>query len=214
MLHTCFRHAKRTLKNQEGVALVTALMLTLIMLAIVVSLMYVMTLGIQRSGATKRYKTALQASYGGSQVVVKDMIPYIMRNYSSATLATGLNSEYSNVSATLVTSQNCIRTKLTKPTSEWPAACTDTNLSPKSKPDIQLTLAGTNNVPFTVYSRVVDTVKGNSDTSGFQLEGAGVAEGSSIITPQHLPYLYRVEVQAERQTNAVEKSNVSVLYAF
>jgi hypothetical protein len=204
---------RRTAANEQGIALVTALMLTLMSLAIVMALMYVMTLGTQRAGATKRYKTALEASYGGSQVVVKDMIPYIMRNYSSPQLATGFATDYSGVSASLVTTQKCIQAKLTKATKDWPAGCSAT-LLPKSLPDLQMTLMGTNNTPFTVYSKIVDTVAGNSDTSGFQLEGAGVAESTSVITPQHIPYMYRVEIQAERATRAVEKSNISVLYAY
>jgi hypothetical protein len=188
-------------------------MLTLISLAIIMSLMYLMTLGIQRTGATKRYKTALEASYGGTELVVKDMIPYIMRNYSSPVLINSVQSDYAGVSATVMTTQQCLQAKLTNSTDKWPAACSAA-LSPKLLPDLQLALPGTNNQPFTIYSKIVDTVAGNTDISGIQLEGGGVAESSPVITPQHFPYVYRIEVQAERATNAVEKSNISVLYAY
>lgn len=221
MARNSLLQCKHTLGSEDGIALVTSLMLTLISLGIILSLMYLMTLGIQRSGATKRYKTALEASYGGTEFFVKDLIPYIMQNSASSgsQLATSLLGNYPNVSptltsTTLATSQTCIQAKLTNSTANWPAACIPTTLSPKSQPDIQLTLPGTNNQPFTVYSKIVDTVAGNTDTSGLQLEGSGVAESAPVITPQHFPYVYRVEVQAERASNAVEKSNISVLYAY
>ncbi len=203
----------RTVGNEDGIALVTSLMLTLISLAIIMSLMYLMTLGIQRTGASKRYKSALEASYGGTEMVVKDLIPYIMRNYDNPQLITSLQNDFSGVSATVSATPECFQAKLTKPTANWPAACSAT-LNPKAQPDLQLTLPGTNALPFTVYSKITDTVAGNTDLSGLQLEGAGVAETTPVITPQHFPYIYRLEVQAERAVNAVEKSNISVLYAY
>ena len=213
MLRKSLLQCNRALRNEDGIALITALMLTLISLGIILSLMYLMTLGIQRAGATKRYRTALEASYGGTELVVKDMIPYIMRNYSSPQLITNLQNDYGSVAATVTTTQKCIQAKLTNSTANWPAVCSAT-LSPKWQPDLRLTLPGTNNQPFNIYSKIVDTVAGNTDTSGFQLEGSGVAESAPVITPQHFPYVYRIEVQAERATNAVEKSDISVLYAY
>jgi hypothetical protein len=202
----------RAVKNEDGVALVTSLMLTLISLAIIMSVLYLITSSIQRTGATKRYRSALEASYGGTELLVKDLIPYIMRNYSSAQLISQLQSDYNGV-ATVSTTQQCIQSKLTKATANWPTACSPT-LNPKSQPDILMSLQGTNGQPFTIYSKIVDTVGGNTDISGLQLEGAGVAESVPIITPQHFPYVYRLEVQAERAVNATEKSNISVLYAY
>jgi hypothetical protein len=46
------------------------------------------------------------------------------------------------------------------------------------------------------------------------LEGSGVAESSSLLTPQHFPYIYRMEVQGERQDNSTAKANIEVLYAY
>jgi hypothetical protein len=203
----------RVVRNEEGIALVTSLMLTLISLAIIMSLLYLITGSIQRTGAAKRYKTALEASYGGTEIFVKDLFPYIMRNYSGSQLVNQLQNDYQSVSATVSTTQQCLQAKLTKSTANWPAACSAT-LSPKSQPDLKLSLPGTNNQPFTVYSKIVDTVGGNTDISGLQLEGAGVAEAVPVITPQHFPYVYRLEVQAERASNATEQANISVLYAY
>jgi hypothetical protein len=209
----------KVMKNEDGIALVTSLMLTLITLAIIMSVMYLITSSIQHTGANKRYKSAMEAAYGGTELVVKDLFPMIMRDFASATLATDIAnySTDSGVNISMSTTQACLQAKLTLPTSQWAASCTDaaaTTINPKSSPDLKITMPATNGTNFTVYSKIVDTVAGNTETSGLQLEGSGVAESSSVITPQHFPYIYRLEVQGERSSNAVEKSNISVLYAY
>lgn len=199
----------KQLTNERGIALVTSLMLTLISLTIVMALLYIMTKGIQVSGSHMRYKTAREATYGGSAVVVEEIIPLVMQGNSGTTIA----NQFSSLNMS-TTSDTCLQSKLRDPTSQWPASCSQT-LDPKKTPDIQLTLQSTQSgQPFNVYSKIVDTVQGNSDTSGLQLEGSGVAEASSVVTVQHFPYVYRIEVQGERQQNPTEQANVSVLYAY
>ena len=63
----------RTLSNERGVALVTALLLTLISLAIVLSALYFVTQQTQLSGASKRYKNVLDATHGGVEVYTKEI---------------------------------------------------------------------------------------------------------------------------------------------
>lgn len=204
----------RRLKNEKGIALVTALMLTLISMTIIMSLLYLLGLGVQISASQKRYKTALEASYGGAEVVLKDVVPLIFQGYSTSQIhdqfdvAGGVDMQFPSGTA-------CLNEKLTEPTSLWSSSCSST-VNAKSSSDVSFTLqaTGPSTVPFAVYTKIVDTVKGNSDTSGLQLEGAGVAEASTVITPQHFPFVYRVEVQAERAVRATERSNLSVLYAY
>ena len=200
------------LKNNRGFALVTALMMTLISLTIVMALLYIVTQGIQVSGQNKKYHTALDASYGGTEILVKDVLPLIMQNYSSSGLTEAMNTAFGGV-VELSDNQNCFRKKLTTATSNWPAGCSNTP-NPKSSPDITMTLKSNTRNPFVVFSKIVDTIPGNSDTSGFQLEGSGVAESSSLLTPQSFPYIYRLEVQGERQTGASAQANIEVLYAY
>lgn len=204
------------LRSRQGIALVTSLMLTLISMTIVLALMYMITQGTKTSGQFKRYKSALDASYGGTEIFAKDIFPYILRNYSSATLATDVHNtftdSYGNGVANVL-SPTCLQTKLTKTTANWPASC-DQSPFPAKNPDMSFTLQAASGSPFTVYSKIVDTTVGNSDVSGLQLEGAGVAEGSSVITPQHFPYIYRVEIQGQRQNNPTEQANLEVLYAY
>lgn len=79
---------------------------------------------------------------------------------------------------------------------------------------MSFTLQASSGNPFIVYSKIVDTVSGNSDTGGLQLEGGGVAESSSLLTPQHFPFIYRMEIQGERQNNSTTQANIEVLYAY
>jgi hypothetical protein len=203
----------KVLKNNEGIALVTSLMLTLISLTIVMAMLYMVTQGVKQSGQLKKYRTALDASYGGSEIVVKDIFPIAMQNYSSSNLISTVQTTFGGVTLQVLTTQACLQNKLTKVTSDWGPNCSNTS-DPKKSPDMSFQLQASAGNPFIVYSKIVSTVAGNSDTSGLQLEGAGVAETSSILTPQHIPYIYRMEVQGERQNNATAKANVEVLYAY
>jgi hypothetical protein len=193
-------------------------MLTLISMAIIMSLLYIMTAGSKRSGAMKQYRTALEASYGGTELIVKEVMPFVMnqfQSYTSSQVTNNITTAYNVVSLTPST-PNCLKAKFTSPTANWAVACGNT-LDPRDNPDftMSLTASGSNSKPFTVFSKIVDTSAGNSDTSGMRLDDArGTAEPGKGVTPQHFPYLYRLEIQGERSTNALEKSNISVLYAF
>lgn len=200
------------LDNNNGFALITSLMLTMLSLTIVMALLLIITQGTKLSGLNKKYKTAVEASYGGAEVLAKEVLPFVMQNYSSTTLKLDLESKFSSVQLN-VASASCLQTKLTKQTSLWPSICSNTP-DPKRSPDITYKMAATTGNPFIVYSKIVDTTAGNTDTSGISLEGAGVAESSSILTPQHFPYIYRLELQGERQNSAGAQANLEVLYAY
>jgi len=205
--------AMRFVKNNKGIALITSLMLTLISLTIVMALLYMVTQSTKVSGANKRYKTALEASYGGSELFTKDILPYLMQNHGNLTFAESATSTFSAVNLQIVSTQNCLQSKLMMPSGNWPAGCSNSS-SPKQNPDMTFNLLSATASPYTIYSKIVETMLGNSDVSGLQLEGAGVAEGSSGITPQHFPYLYRLELQGEQSTTSSEQANIEVLYAY
>lgn len=177
------------------------------------ALMYMITQGTKVSGQYKRYKTALDASYGGVEIIAKDMFPYILKNYSSSGIATDLTANFGAVSPVVNTAQNCLRTKLTTITANWPSVCDNTPQAAKN-PDLTITLQAAAGNPFLVYSKIVDTTVGNTNIGGLQLEGAGVAESQSVLTPQHFPYIYRLEVQGQRQNNTNAQANIEVLYAY
>lgn len=204
---------KKYLKDNKGVALVTSLMLTLISLTMIMALLYMVTQSTRVSGANKRYKTALDASYGGSELFTKDVLPYLLQNINSTTLATITANTFSPVSLQIVTTPECLQSKLTLPSGKWPVGCSNSS-SPKQSPDVTFNLLSLTSSPYTIYSKIVETMLGNTDVSGLQLEGAGVAEGASGITPQHFPYLYRLEIQGEQSVAASSQANIEVLYAY
>lgn len=189
-------------------------MLTLISLAIVMALLYLVTKGTQLSASQKRYKTALAASYGGAEVFTKELIPQIFNNYSTSKLIT----DYKGIDLAL-SATGCLQQKLNMNTSDWGSACSAAakTFDPKTAPDASFKLKGYLTQPgFKVYSKIVDTRQGNSDQSGFELldSGAGVTGTSAGVGPKHMPALYKIEVQGERETQAQEKANLTVLYAY
>lgn len=215
----------KLLSNQKGIALVTSLMLTLISLTIVMYLLYMITAGIKVSGANKKYKTALEASYGSTDIVLKEIFPILFNGVAAPAAALSASGFASSLNLTS-SSDACLNEKLTRPSSLWSPACSS-NADVKTGTDITLTLNSSSSDPFTVYTKIVETMcsdprpypVGNctgSDLSGTELleSGASVAGGVGGVSVQHFPATYRIEVQGERSTNALEKSKLSVLYAY
>jgi hypothetical protein len=214
----------RTLTNERGVALVTSLLLTLISLAIVLVALYFITQQTQLSAASKRYKSSLEAAHGGVEVFTKDIIPQLFNNPS------GVPALFNNIA--LVQGQlssSCLSDKVKKSTADWGCGASNKMINPatnlpydlRSTYDYKFTLQGVPSQPgFSVYTKLVDTQKGNSDTTGYGetlLIGAAVTGGLSAagsVTPQHIPAIYRIEVQGERSTNPLEKAHLTVLYAY
>jgi hypothetical protein len=112
----------------------------------------------------------------------------------------------------------------------------------KPNADIFFNLRGAQDTSgFNVYTKIIDTMPGNTDSGATKivsssdstavksmsgggdasspslLGGGGVAynpKGSGGVNVQHIPVRYRIEIQSERAQNAVEKTNLSVLYAY
>jgi hypothetical protein len=211
----------RKLRNEDGVALITALMFTLICLGIVMALMQMLLVQTKMSASQKTYRNAIEASYGGTEMLTKEFIPRLA-NYSTgiaplmATFAGNgaLPQMGLAVNRTLVTGGETLKVKLNTATASWPTAVSKTP-DAKVLPDFNFTLKGDQGSNFNVYAKIIDTVPGNSDTTGvdFLDSGQGVAGTGSGIAPKHNPSLYTIEVQGER-ANAKEKAKLSVLYAY
>lgn len=216
--------------NQKGIALITSLLLSLISLAMVLAVIYFVTQGARITGIEKKYQTALEAAHGASEFVTKTVIPNAItltvselanpaKDYSIATLESSFSAINLNVNDSL--SPACLHDKLHKYTKftrtdlQWGSTCDSSLTVGPSSYDMKFTLSAVAPEPdFDVYVKIVDTVRGNSNTSGLDLEGLGVVEsGSGLVVPMHRPYLYRLEVQAQRQ-NKDEQANLTVLYGF
>ncbi|MCX5798956.1 MAG: hypothetical protein NTU90_05265 [Proteobacteria bacterium] len=200
--------------GKKGIALVTVLAIVTISSAMIMIALYFITKGTEISGMQKRYQVALEASQGAGEVFIKEIIPTTITGASlSGVLSTF--STGSSAQITQVVTDACFSDKLLKSTTNWASGC-NSSLDSKAFSDIKFTLSGVAPAqPFDIYTKIVDTVSGNSSTTGTVLEGMGASESASgMITPQHFPYTYRVEIQGERQNNPSERANLSVLYAY
>lgn len=214
----------RHLDNEDGVALITALMLTMISLVICLSLLYVITQSTKSTASKKTYSTAISAGYGGAEII-KDIMPRLM-GYSTARAAiTNINNsgDFSSVNLVFTSTandQSCLGQKLKYPTSSWSTPCTNDNKSPFAtiKPDFTLKLNGpSSGAGYKVSAKIVNTVPGNSDPGaeeGLELALGVTQAGSGLIAPQHLPALYSLEVSSAKEVNAKERAEFSVLYAY
>lgn len=205
----------RQLDNEKGIALITALMFTMIILAIVMALLQFVLMGSKMSGAQKRYRSSLEASYGGVEMITKEFIPKLFVDYTSGrnSLLTAFGPS-STPQTNLVLGGN-LNQKMNNPTADWPTTFSKT-LNPKEAPDMQFVLRGTSaEANYNVYGKIVDTIPGNSDPSGVDYlgSGVGVAGIGSGIAPKHIPGLFTIEVQGEL-ANSQEKAILSVLYAY
>lgn len=219
------------LNNEKGIALITALCFTLISLGMVMMLLYIVTQGTKVTAANKRYKTTLEASYGAVDLLQKDIIPRMI-NFTSATTGPASMRALTlpGIMNTAITQAkaDCLYQKINK--TLWDAtkcdAETKTNIASVS-PDMTFNLKATNDsVGYNVYTKIVDTKCGgtasdpcsNSDPNSGGIKGlekpVGTGGNGEQDTTVSKPAYYRIEIRGERALNPLEKSDLSVLYAY
>ncbi len=227
------------LKRENGMALITALMFTALSLVISMALLAMITSGTKTTGALKRYRTATDAAYGGAELLTKEIIGKALEfsNFSSAGNPFTSYFPAKMGSLTLLPESNlsCLHMRLTTPRRFWNPVCSAIS---SSSPDISFRLNAASGAPYRVFSNIVDTsewritsfpgtglkitnsLAGNSDitSAGEDTEltqGAVVGSGGPPLKSPHYPYIYKIEIQGERQNNpSMEKSNMTVLYAY
>jgi hypothetical protein len=192
------------ISDQKGVALVMILILAAIALAIMTGLIYMITSGTQVSGSQKRYKTALDAGFGGTEVTFQ-LIGARGDPFDSTT-ATLLNYHRS-------LSDTCLIDKLNKKTADW-SSCDSSMTVSSSSNDMYFDLGSSPYPTYRVYSKIVDTVEGNSGGDEGLIGKGVVATGSGEVTVVSRPYLYTIEVDAENVNNPAERAKLSVLYQY
>jgi hypothetical protein len=194
--------------NERGIALVLVLVVSLIVLAIMSGLIYIVISGTQISGMQKRYKTAQEAASGGADVMFA--LIESRGNPSWPGLLLNINAEDIPVG-----SSNCLIEKLNKSTANWNAAC-DSALSidilTPTTYDMTFQLGSGANT-YTVFAKIADTIEGNSG-GDFGLTKGGVVSGSGEITVQSYPYFYTVEIEAQNTASPAERAKYSILYEY
>lgn len=211
------------IRNPKGIALITTLMFTLISMGFIMMLLYTVTQSTITSGAAKRYQNAREASFGGMEVIAKEIIPNMFAGYSTSKIIGDYNASNLDMSMS-----SCFKSKLFNSTGNWSGCgANSTSTLAEQSPDVTFTLKSTSdNVGFTVYSKIVDTTCGgntligqtcsNSDPSGIDYldVGGGVTNAAGTVTPQHLPAYYRIEITGQRKQNPSERSRLSLLYMY
>jgi len=68
---------KHKRKNEEGIALITSIILSFIVLVMIGAILVITLTGIRTSAAIKRYTNALEAAKGASEDILNDIIVYL-----------------------------------------------------------------------------------------------------------------------------------------
>ncbi|MDD2854091.1 MAG: hypothetical protein PHU01_01025 [Desulfuromonadaceae bacterium] len=221
----------RLVKNENGVALITALLFMMLSLGIVMTLLYMVTQSTKITSANRSYKTALEASYGATELLSKDILPTIFATYTSGSALTLLAAKYATVNMGIPDTP-CVVQKTSFSTANWDATIclpdTKTTLATE-KPDITFNLKATNDSSgYNVYAKIIDTKCGGDTSTGQPCsnsklqpagsedlsDGSGVSGGAGTVKPQSTPAYYRIDVQGQRAANPREKTELSVLYAY
>lgn len=236
------------LGNEKGIALALVLVLSLIALGIMTGLIYMLTSGTQVSGVQKRYKTTLEAARGGNDVAFKIVdltndatfsakITALINTFNSASITTPNSCTVANTTYTLLDGKKCsdhindctamsypgLCVKLTVPASCWSNCDSSFTVNPGSATTFDMKFdIGTDPV-YTVYTKIVDRTDGNSGPSTSSLISSGVVSDQGGIPVVSYPYLYTIEVDAEKKRtdaeiaanpSASERAKLSVLYQY
>jgi hypothetical protein len=201
--------------NEKGIALAMVLIVSAIALAIMAGLIYMLITSTQISGMQKRYKTAFEAGVGGADVAFQLIqargnpnIPGI--NFAWSAALAGGNTD------------PCMIAKLNKSTStaNW-ADCADYNQTTSinidpNDPDTYDTTFQLGVAPqqYTVYSKIVNTVEGNSGGEEGLIKSGVVASNSGEVAVVSVPYLYTIELDAQNAANPAERAKLSALYQY
>jgi hypothetical protein len=229
---------KELLKNEKGIALVMVLILSLIALAIVSTLLYLVMQGTKSSTYFKRYETALDAAHGGSEIAASLIsnrgnlvVPALAGFFSGINFPTqcicGYDADPYDEDYPLPSPDTCLCRKLCMPayksdgTYIWDTAgsgacgAAGVSMEPTAGYDIQFSLPGTGALTYQVSGKIVDTTVGVTDLSGQQLScGSGVAYQCGTFSGPPTPYLYRIELNSEDSTRPTERARLSVLYEY
>jgi hypothetical protein len=212
----------RGMKSEKGIVLVVVLVLSAVVLAVMTALIYMITSGTQMSGMQKRYRTALEAAKGGSDL------------FYQVIGSRGDTSTLSSVSPSILNASTCTGTdiytgatytgfqaKLKTPSTTWSAGCNSTlniNLNDSTPAPYDLKLVIGTSPQYNYYAKIVGTIPGNSAAVGSDTLYTGSVmtgfSGVGAIPVVSKPYLYAIEVDSESSSNPAERAKLSILYQY
>ena len=174
--------------------MVFVLILAAISLAMTLAMLIMVSRGSYVSGQQKRFRTAVEAGRGGMEA----MFQLISNRGNADALYTMPN-------------QAAVQTKLAGPIGTWGGLDNSSTINPAVATSYDMTI---DLGAYRVYTKIVDTVDGNSGADEGLLKTAVVNAGSGEVTVVSVPYLYTIEVLSQSTTNATERSKLSILYQY
>ncbi|MHB8845271.1 MAG: hypothetical protein ACYC7L_11070 [Nitrospirota bacterium] len=205
-------------------ALVVVLVVTAVALALLTTLIYMITTGTQISGMQKRYKTALEAGYGAADITFQMIaLRGDVLAYQASLGAAGIPATLSPALLTSCTSSlggtnyTQLAAKLMTATSSWSAGCGDASMTinPLIPSSYDMKYEIGTGTKYNVYAKIVDATEGNSAGGGEALFNKGVVSANSgEVTTMSMPYLYTIEVDAESAANSAERAKLTILYQY
>ncbi len=185
----------KTLRNEKGFALGFVLILAAIALTMTLAMLLMVGRSSFISGQQLRFRSAVEASRGGMEAMLQLIANRGILNtpYTNQVLNAGVGTKMSSVTGTWIGLDSAI------------------TIDPEtvSTYDMRIDLGA-----YRVYTKIVDTVDGNSGADEGLLKSAVVNSGSGEVTVVSVPYLYTIEVLSQSQVNPTERSKLSVLYQY
>ena len=174
--------------------MVFVLILAAISLAMTLAMLIMVSRGSYVSGQQRRFRTAVEAGRGGMEAMFQ------------------LISNRGNVDALYtMPNQAAVQTKLAGPIGTWGGLDNSSTINPAVATSYDMTI---DLGAYRVYTKIVDTVDGNSGADEGLIKTAVVNAGSGEVTVVSVPYLYTIEVLSQSTTNATERSKLSILYQY
>lgn len=220
----------KLLRNEKGIALAMILILSVIALTIIAGLLYIITSGTQISGMQKRYKTALEAGGGGVDITYQfvalrgvpadtdKFFKELQDAFINPAITIPVGCSGTNIEGNTFTG---LAAKLNTPSTSWSSCGVPDsvviNPADPSTYDMSFDFQDplTPALSYRVYTKICDTVEGNSGPdTGFLISKGVVGSGGAEIVVVHKPYLYTVEVDSQNFINPMERAKLSILYQF
>lgn len=213
----------RQLRSEKGMVLLMVIVLSAVSLLIMTTLIYMITMGTQVSGLQKRYKTALEAGIGGSDIFIQLIA---LRAETGGTNAFTANLNAFSLNPSLTTPGACsglvsaatysgLAAKLLTPRTTWTNCNSSITIDPaiSTSYDMKIDLGTTEK--YSVYAKIVSTTDGNTGGDD-NLANKGVVSGASSGSVEVMarPYLYAIELVSESNTRKDERAKLSVMYQY
>ena len=186
----------KRVRNEKGVVLIFVLLLALVGIITTAGLMHMLARSGFVSGHQMRYSTALEAGRGGVEATLQVVADRGLDTMGLTNLVLGAD----------------LGTKLINPTGSWGVGVDSASaINPVviTSYDIRFDLGD-----YRIYSKIVDTVDGNSGADTGLLKAGVVNAGSGEVTVMNVPYLYTIEELTETTGKASERAKLSVLYQY